>query len=300
MLNTGWNIGIWAGFDIRHTGYGNEFHQLSGGLELLQPDWDFRLNGYYPLSDPQLTPSIAGFRITGNQIFMTNSEEVPLEGADVEVGIRLPIERLISELNPERLELRVYGSALHFDDYDAADKVAGGKARAELRFNDVLGEDWPGARLTFEAKYSDDNQRGDRYEVGARKRIPFGGPGKDQTALPHLTRQEQPMTEGLERDTDIVGSATTDEPVQLHSNGNDIAQNYHVNSKGDLQSAVDKGADTLIVITGENGTIDLSSTNWLTLQQYQVLLGGSGQIKIRGRNSGITKTFTAPGTRPTL
>ena len=89
MLESGWNLGIWSGLDLRHTEDSNTFWQLSGGLEALSPNWDVRVNAYLPLSDPQSSPSIAEVMLSGDNIFMIGGEEVPLYGVDGEVGFRL-------------------------------------------------------------------------------------------------------------------------------------------------------------------------------------------------------------------
>ncbi len=51
MDSTGWNLGLWGGYDVRTTSQGSTFHQVSGGLEALSENWEFRLNGYVPIND---------------------------------------------------------------------------------------------------------------------------------------------------------------------------------------------------------------------------------------------------------
>src|SRR5690606_35897983 len=89
---------------------------------------------------------------------------------------------------------------------DLDGEVAGPKARIEWRIDNILPA-IPESRLTFEAEASYDEIREERFEVGVRLRIPLGGKswGKE---LASLTPQERRMSEGLERDTDIVTSNT--------------------------------------------------------------------------------------------
>jgi len=303
MLDQGWNIGAWIGYDLRQSEQNNTFRQLSGGIEILHPDWDFRLNGYYPLTNPQMTSSNATLQITGNQLLFINSEEVPLEGADVEIGARLPLERWISELTPDLFELRAYGGYFHFDDDEAIKEIAGPKGRVEIRFNDVFADNLPGARLTAEFEYSYDDVRGSRYEAGARLRVPFGG-RRNSDSLPQrrvaLTRQESLMMEGLERDTDIIVVSAKPEPVTSVAMDMNIDQIYQTDDGESLLSAVSKGANNLILVSGEKGAIDLTNTNGILLQQYQILLGGGATALFRGRRTGTIASLTAPGSQPTL
>jgi len=210
MLSGGWNLGIWGGPEVRHTEAGNTFWRFSGGLEALHPDYDLRFNGYMPYTNPQSSPSLAQVVLQGDQIFMTGSEEVALWGFDGEVGVRVPLE--MAGLNPNDVELRLYGGGFYFDDDWVLEEIAGPKARVELRLYEVIPS-MVGSRLTAEYGYSYDNVRGDRHQVGARFRIPFGSgghrslvaaaPGSKSLALQPsrpLNRQERRMLDGLERE----------------------------------------------------------------------------------------------------
>lgn len=80
--------------------------------------------------------------------------------------------------NGRRHESRVYGGGFYFDRDEALEKVTGPRARIEWRVDDVIAA-MPESRLTLEAEYSNDHSRidsrADRWEFGARLRIPFGG-----------------------------------------------------------------------------------------------------------------------------
>lgn len=287
MLPSGWNIGAWGGFDVRDSTGGNTFWQLAGGLEALRADWDLRVNAYAPLSDAEGAPSLAEVRLQGNNIFMIGGEEVPLYGVDGEVGYRLfgTPERA----SGRRHELRVFGGGFWFDADEAIEEVAGPKARLEWRVEDAIGS-LPGSRLTLEGEFSHDDVRDDRWEVGARLRIPFGG-GAPAAAL---TPQERRMAEGLERDTDIVTAQSGQEPVSDAQTDVAFDRVAYVDT-GDSVTATSTGAgdNTLIVA---NGDIDGSQQ----LQGNQTLQGGGSTIAVRGRHSGTAASFTAPGGGPTL
>lgn len=88
MRSSGWNLGIWGGFDIRATEEDNKFFQIAGGLEALSERWDLRANAYIPVTDPEASPGLATVFLRGNQILMTGGEEMALYGVDGEIGYR--------------------------------------------------------------------------------------------------------------------------------------------------------------------------------------------------------------------
>jgi len=313
MLPSGWNLGVWGGYDLRGTAFGSTFDQLSGGVELLSPRFDIRANGYLPLGDEETlfsatsavgtgTPTV---QLSGNDILLvtpgivttTIATEYALSGFDGEVGMRL-----FGSQRPRGPELRVYGGGFWFEHEDVAQEIAGPRARLELRFDDII-DFVPGSRLTIEGEFSHDEVRDDKWEIGARLRIPFGGASKRYASL---TAQERRMTDALERDTDIVAqqqasstsafSATAIEENVIDDE-TDVALDQVAfvdgSNAGDLNAA---GANTLIIADGGNGTIDGNHQ----LGGDQTLVGGGATIRLRGASTGAVANFTAPGARPTL
>ena len=59
MTASGFNFGAWIGVDGIRTPSDNFFGQVSAGVEALSEHFDFRLNGYLPLTGPQ-TAEIRG------------------------------------------------------------------------------------------------------------------------------------------------------------------------------------------------------------------------------------------------
>lgn len=214
MQASGWNLGVWGGYDIRESRFGNSFHQLAGGIEALSDRWDFRANAYLPLNDSEnlfrgsfanmgstvaFTGSTIGL-VTTTTTTNLSQDELALWGFDAEIGAKVFSTPL--DLTGPRHELRLYAGAYHFDHSDLPSSVSGPRVRAEWRMDDVIDQ-WAGSRLTLEAEYSHDQLRDGRVEVGARLRLPFGDSGS-RVATRTLTAQERRMSEGLERDTDIV------------------------------------------------------------------------------------------------
>lgn len=325
MLSGGLNVGFWLGYDARTTELGTTFGQVSFGLEALHPLWDFRLNGYVPTNSDRLvswsTTSVAGpsssssptAQLVGNQIllvsttqaaattFTTGLHELAFAGFDSEVGMRLSEFGASSHT---RSDVRAYVGGFYFEHKDFDKAIAGPRVRVEWRIHEIL-EEWTGSRLTIESEYQWDQVRDHQFEVGARLRIPLGEPGPQQ----HLTLQEQRMSEGVERDTDIVTSAAqtkstetmisvtqTTEAVEDAATGVDFERAVVVQNGDDLQSALTSaGANSLIIAQG--GGADFGR---VTVAQDQTLQGGASTIPVRGLTSGAVVDFTAPGARPTV
>lgn len=311
MLASGWNLGAWGGYDIRSTTFGSRFSQVAGGVEALSTNWDFRLNGYVPLNDSEVvseqsqfaggTPTIV---LNGPSILMqtgvisqtSQMSELAFGGVDAEVGLRLPVEAL--SIDPQAIDLRIYGGGFYFENPAADQSISGPKARAELRINDLVGA---GSRLTLEAAFSSDDIRGELFETGARLRIPLG----EQRALASLSIQSQRMSEGLRRDTDIVSSTKTTstnvntlttEAVQDAATNVDINKVAYVDpgtAGGITGVATAQGANTLIIA---NGAFNANSV----LQSAQTLMGGGSTITLLGKTTGTQVQFTASGPAATI
>jgi hypothetical protein len=319
MMPGGWNLGLWGGYDIRESEYGTTFHQLAGGIEALSDRWDLRANAYLPLNDSEAVLSASSFALTSSIVDFTGTsiglittgvtttavlEELALRGFDAEIGTKL-YETPDDLLGP-RHELRVYAGAYHFDHSDLPDSVTGPRLRAEWRMDEVVDQ-WQGSRLTLEAEYSHDDLRDDRFEVGARLRLPFGPEGRPAYASRPLTTQERRMADGLERVTDIVTdtktttsstTSTINESAEDAITGTHLDQVVTIDNSQDLETVSSiAGDNTLIVVDGSSGAFVVG---WTFLSGNQTILGGGQDLLLRGRSSGRLATFTAGGSVPTL
>jgi hypothetical protein len=294
MLTNGWNLGAWIGGDVRRTGFDNTFWQLSGGFEALSENFDIRVNGYGPVTDPQAVGFNTGFTqvvLSGSSIYMVGGSEVGLRGVDGEVGVLVPTDML--SLGGADMELRVYGGGYYFDHEAALEEVAGPKGRLELRFNDIL-DGMPGSRLTAEYAYSYDEVRDSRHQIGARLRIPLGPP-EERLRYANLTSQERRMMDGLERDVDIVVVRSEAEAVEDALTDVDFDRVAYVDDGGSVTTtATAAGGNSLIIATG--GTISGEQF----LQDSQTLQSGASTIQVRGLNSGTVTNFTAPFSQASL
>ena len=286
MMDSGWNLGGWFGIDTRKTRIENRFWQFAAGIEALHPDWDIRANVYSSLTDPQSSPELTELRLSGNQLRMVGGNEVGLSGFDGEVGARVPLQRIFGE-STQQHELRLYAGGFHFDDSKSLQDVTGPKVRAVWKINEIL-DAMPGSNVALRARYTYDEVRDSRWEVGLKLSIPLSATKRRKGRRFRLSAQQRRMTEGLERDTDIVTARSAREPVVDSATGTPLDSVTIVNG-GTLQTALDAaGEQSLIVVQGDFGT-------GATLQSGQTLLSGGSSIEVRGISTQASATYTAPG-----
>ncbi len=282
-----WIIGGYAFYDVRESAVGNTWHQGVFGAELMNVDWDFRMNGYLAEGGAQATGASPAAFLSGGTIVVVNSLERSYSGFDGEIG-RL----LWASCDRFDIEVRGYVGAFHFDT-DAAGfpNVSGPRARLEMRSYDLnfLGTD---SRLTLGYEYQYDDVRGSQNTAFLAVRIPFGrGGGRNGRRLTPLERR---MVEPIVRDVDIVTQGGSSiETAQI--NGVDIDNANQVNGGSDLGAAVVAGGNNSVVIATGNFT----PGGPITLNQNQTLLGGGSSLQVTTA-SGLKATYTAPGTRPTI
>lgn len=289
MTEQGWNLGVWGGYDIRESETGNTFGQLAFGLEVLSVDYDARLNGYVPTSNPKAGGGLTTIELAGSQILMTGGREVPLWGIDGEVGWRVPLENLGADA--ERNEFRVYAGGYRFDDDELSKPVQGPRVRAEWRINEII-PGLAGSRLSFETSFQHDSYRDDQWEAGFRLRIPlFAG-----DAPKNLTLIERRMTEALVRDTDIVTVPSKSEKVADALTGVTFDRVERVDGSGDLDAlSFAAGANSLIIVEGGNGDVEGAA-----IDGGQTIAGAGSTLALRGVSSGTLVNYAIPGTTPTL
>jgi hypothetical protein len=136
--------------------------------------------------------------------------------------------------------------------------------------------------------------RGERYEAGARLRIPFGGGASDDMPAGQWAR----MAEAIERDTDIVVAGSGSEMVEDAATGTDFdAAAVTAGGSGTIVSdaATALGANGLLILTG-----GYTDTEAAEIGADQTLLGAGTALQVRGLASGALGTFTYAGERPEI
>ena len=288
---SGWIVGGYAFYDLRESVFNNTWHQGTFGGELMNENWDFRMNGYLAEGGAKATGSPSA-SLSGGTIMVFNSLERAYSGFDGEIG-RL----LWNSHGRYDVELRGYAGGFHFAcNSTGFPNVSGPRARLEMRLYDLnlLGAD---SRLTLGYQYQYDNVRDSEHTGLVTLRVPFG-PGARSNRR-HLSPLERRMVETIVRDVDVVSlsprSGQSAETAQI--NGVDIASATQVDggAAGDLATAAAAGgANSVVIATG-----DFTPAAPVTLNQNQALLGGGSSLEVTTA-SGLTATYTAPGTRPTV
>lgn len=118
-------LGLNCYYDYRDTSV-NRFQQISPGVELLGPGWEFRANGYLPriFDSRESAPN----RFVGNFLF-TDRFESAMSGFDAEIGVQLPE---IHEVRP-----RVFAGLYHFQ-APHRPQVWGWSSRVEADISDAV------------------------------------------------------------------------------------------------------------------------------------------------------------------
>jgi len=297
VLENDWILGVNGFFDLRRTQYDNWFSQAGFGVELLDVNRGFRINGYIPDGEAK---SIAG----ANGAFLQNGNIVVGSGLEASFwGIDAEAERLMwfRDGNSSSVDLELWAAVgvFHFDnDGDGFEAMTGPRLRTELRVFDVplLGRD---SRLVLGGQYQHDDVRGSLGTGTVSVRIPFGpGGGRKNRRLRGLARR---MVAPIERDIDIVTNTfSTAEAANFASSGQAISQAVVIdaNTVGAAGVVAGAGANSVVIVDGSAGTI-LPGGSILT-NNGQVLLGGGSGLAVIGANTGTAATFNGPGIRPTI
>ena len=83
-------IGLNAYYDYYEGRLQGNFHQVGGGIEWLNPCWDIRLNGYFPIGDHAHFHKKCFFGDLGDGFMATRGRlEYAFTGGDLEAGMRL-------------------------------------------------------------------------------------------------------------------------------------------------------------------------------------------------------------------
>ncbi|MBT5018015.1 MAG: hypothetical protein HON04_04670 [Planctomicrobium sp.] len=180
-LDTEWIFGTYASYDFRETSEQNRFHQLTVGLEVMSPVWDFRVNGHFPNEGYKSSPLSTG--ISNGTIVTNNFQERAYRGFNAELG-----RRILRWGRFDTNEVRWFVGYYSFDTKATGfRKIDGPRTRVEYRSYDLpfLG---PQSRLTAGFEYSNDNLREDQYWGFLRVQIPLA-PLASRTPLDPVRRR---------------------------------------------------------------------------------------------------------------
>ena len=295
-------IGVNAGVDFYKSNLSKRDQTaVSFGLEAFTSVLDVRLNYRLPVTnrrtigylDPNASP-VGALLIENNRLIERKSgwrlEDVPLGGANAEVGATIPVGKSLS----------VRASAAGFDYRDDAASKAyrGVRGALELGVEDPLGT---GGRFTIGAELQNDNRWGTQARGTVRLSIPFGRGARDRSA--GNTGLDRQMGERIRRDY-VTPSGTRYTDLTANSfaidarTGAEFGGIYYVNggataagagtsaSPTTLTDAVTRaGANGVVVAMGNAGSI---TTGGVTLASNQYLLGGASSVSVRHSNGTVS------------
>lgn len=297
MLGQGWNVGGWIGLGKTESELGSRFYETAAGFELLNPDWDFRINGYMPVSKEQFGEDPIDVIIENSEIAILHTREEALPGAEFELGWRLPTELLDLAWANAKTSLRLFGGGYYFD--DSPEKVYGVKARAELQIHDVLPDTLPGTRLTAEIKYLSDNIHQDRQSFSLRLRVPFNSTDAGRPSTASLSPQAQRMVEQVNRRPDTyLSKKEKRESAQDFYTNVPFERVAFASDDDSLADALGLGPNTLIIVEGNIDQTPYGNNGPTFVGEGQTLVGSGGGLTVAGQSTGKSATFNIPGQRP--
>jgi hypothetical protein len=274
-------LGANAWIDRRRTENGNNFHQITLGVESLGETVDIRANGYIQLngSKTTITPNIGSTTpyLAGSGIFFdTNGSivEEPQHGFDAEIGYRLPILQKYID------NTRVYAGGYHFFG-DTTDNTTGYRLRAEAQVNSIF---------SVGARFQHDNPRGSQGFLEATLRFPF----KSKKLFQEQGLKSR-LDESPERDIDIVTGAKVDtglmKPV-LNPSGTEQRILYVDNTNTNVGDGTkDNPFNTLKIAEAafqENDILYINRGDGTTLGMDQGILINTSNIQLIGSGSDLT------------
>lgn len=123
-------IGVNAYYDYRRGESRNNFNQIGLGFEWLNCCWDFRINGYLPISRKVQTSQFCSFNQLGDGFFATRRRiEYAYKGFDAEIGVPL---MCYGDFNLYGAVGPYYYSRTHRHHF------IGGQGRLELNWKSIL------------------------------------------------------------------------------------------------------------------------------------------------------------------
>ena len=300
-------LGGYAFLDVTRT-QTNQIHRaITIGAEALTINNDFRVNFHIPINGKKIISDTftagSGTTVLGivnNQLTTTVAggekiSEVPLFGADAEVGMKIDFGLL------EKHDFRVFAGGYHYW-ADAVEDITGARGRFEYQIGDAFGIE--GAKFIIGAEVTYDDVRDVQYVAEARLQIPFdvfSGGGNARFPVGDLSTIERRADNRIYRTTRIqtreeritapdVSTLAIDDRtgkpfgfIFFADGSNSLGLGNEVDPTTLKDAVARSGANGIIVAEGKNGVI---TTAGVTLQTKQYLLGGGSQVPVR-LNSGV-------------
>ena len=276
-----WVGGLYGYYDYLNSGLDNSFHQMSFGAEAIGQIYETRANIYLPIGAGKSVDGAGAGVIDGGTLKFREGMERARPGIDAEIGIKVP-----GISSTGNAELKLFAGSYWYGGKNM-DDMFGAKLRAELAFANLpVLPAGSTAHIGLTGTY--DNE--DRFDgaLMARLRIPFGVT-ETENAEPF-----DPWTQRVERNSAIrthVGATGDLEDAIIDLNGQMAGKVVSISSASGNTSAINAriasaGTSAVILVDGSIG-LDQS----LSLASGQTLLGGGGNLALRGASSGAKGSY---------
>ena len=286
LTDRDWIVGGYGYFDRTHVDADRVFNQATLGMELLNVDWAFRINGYLPQSATEdVGPPRAVVR--NRSLVVEHRRLGAYPGTDFEAGY------LLRDWQEGAIELRGYLGGFFFNRSEGDfETLYGPRVRAEFRMYDVA---WLRiqSRVVATGLYQWDRVRGSQGLVSLGLRWVFGS--RDS---PKLTRIRRRMVNPVGRlPGAVVEEGAWTEQATTVSGG--VLRSFAVitaNTPDPARVVADLGEQSIAVFSGAAGPIEVDRT--IQLNSRQLIVGSPWELPVVGRQTGHEVTFHIGDPRP--
>ncbi len=276
--------GYYGFFDVRRTPSTNTFYQLTLGREKLSKNFDYRINGYVPLSGKKsMLNTVRDKEVVetsgGGLSVVSDHYEYPMGGIDLEVG---------KKFSTGSREIGVWGGAYYFG-HKAVKNIYGPMIRAEIT------QAFERSRIKFGMQYQNDTVRGknfisqltfsmDLYDTPKSTSVQKSRQKPSRKTLSYLQRR---MLDPVVRDVDIVTNRDkiTETPKSL-ATGKQLKKIVRVTKGSELFNSTNNGEQNTLVVV-EN---DIKTSLEIKPKAGQVLVSGEKKL-ILTTDSGVVMTM---------
>lgn len=142
--NTAHGLGLWYSVDDdQWDNFGHRFHEIGASLEVINPEYEIRFNGYLPISNTDFTYGTPGNPFVGNQLLIQTGVDTALAGMDGEFGVAVP--------GLETWAAKAFVGYYFYDPLETTSAIRGfGGARARVEFS-------PAERVSFNFQVNHDD-----------------------------------------------------------------------------------------------------------------------------------------------
>lgn len=150
-------FGSYFYYDVRRVGHGLTVNQLSPGFELVGKRMEYRINGYFPITNTKSRKYNYAFdKCKGNSIILKSKQQQAMTGGDAEVGVHIP----------QSTTYDIYAAAGPYYFHSSNASAWGGRARLLGRYKEYV---------SLEVTYSYDHLFRSIVEGYVAFTVPFGG-----------------------------------------------------------------------------------------------------------------------------